>query len=402
MKNKVHFLKSTLLVVLVCYVISFKQSHVNHLKYYSKEEIAYLSSKDSVSFDAPFEYSCIGEYFCSLKEFDSLNIKVSYSYSFQDAKNYFPLYKKVRAKNYIIEASKNEKLVIINEAHHISRHRVFTKALLKDMYKIGFRYFGVEALVNKPKTINSLNSRKYPILTDGYYLKEPMYADLIREALNCGFNVFAYECEQQYTDTKDREVCQANNIKKIIDKDTSARILVHCGWSHVYEDSAIGWGKRMAGRLYECTRINPLTIDQTKLIEHSNVKYESPFYNMINLDYDAVLVDSNNKVFSGFGKKRVDIQVFHPRTRVVNNRPNWIYENGREPFYLPDLDKITFPCLVFAYITDETEWNPIPFDVLELDSANDLKPLSLIKNHRYNIEVRNATGYLKKFTTDFK
>lgn len=44
---------------------------------------------------------------------------------------YFNSFKQKDANEYIINRSKNEKVVIINEAHHNARHRVFTTSLFK-------------------------------------------------------------------------------------------------------------------------------------------------------------------------------------------------------------------------------------------------------------------------------
>ena len=47
-------------------------------------------------------------------------------------------YKIVSAKDFIIQQSKSERVIIINEAHHFSSHRVFTQSLLQDLYKNGY------------------------------------------------------------------------------------------------------------------------------------------------------------------------------------------------------------------------------------------------------------------------
>jgi hypothetical protein len=45
-----------------------------------------------------------------------------------------------------LNRAKNEKLIIINEAHHNIKHRVFTTSLLQGLYDNGYRFFGLEAL----------------------------------------------------------------------------------------------------------------------------------------------------------------------------------------------------------------------------------------------------------------
>ena len=77
---------------------------------------------------------------------------------------YFIGFTPVSARDYIIERSKNEQIIIINEAHTYSNHRTFTHSLLQGLYDNGYRYLGLEALFD---TI--INERKYPIIASGYY-----------------------------------------------------------------------------------------------------------------------------------------------------------------------------------------------------------------------------------------
>jgi hypothetical protein len=71
---------------------------------------------------------------------------------------YFNSFKKKDAKEYIINRSKNEKVIIINEAHHNSRHRVFTTSLLQGLYDNGYRFFGLEALSDSAVLIELLQT----------------------------------------------------------------------------------------------------------------------------------------------------------------------------------------------------------------------------------------------------
>jgi hypothetical protein len=71
---------------------------------------------------------------------------------------YFNSFKKQDVKEYIINRSKNERIIIINEAHHNIRHRVFTTSLLQGLYDNGYRFLGLEALsdtlINNQKIIH--------------------------------------------------------------------------------------------------------------------------------------------------------------------------------------------------------------------------------------------------------
>ncbi|MBA3706233.1 MAG: hypothetical protein H0W84_10155, partial [Bacteroidetes bacterium] len=241
-----------------------------------------------------------------------------------------------------------------------------------------------------------------------YYTKDPLYSNLIRTALEIGFTVFPYETTKTLQDSTSikleasginmREIEQAKNIKKILDKDPLAKILIHCGYDHIVETNYPGWGKAMAGRIIEYTGINPFTIDQVKFTELSSLEYENPFFKKINLNYFAFFIDSAGNLFNGpEGLKQYDVRLYHPRTKWKSGRPNWVFENNRAPYFVNDKITVGYPCLVLAYLSNEIKnqknnpQNVIPFDIIELKSKNDLIALSLKKGN-YKIIVQDIKG----------
>src|SRR5690606_17878963 len=199
----------------------------------------------------------------------------------------------VNAKDYIIEQSKNSQIVIINEAHHIPKHRTFTKSLLKDLYDNGYRYLGLEALFD-----STINERKFPIIESGYYTKEPEFGNLISEALKIGFTLFKYEASEG-KNGKEREIEQAQNIQNFIESVPAGKVLIHCGYAHAFENDYPAWGKAMAGRLKENMNIDPLTIDQTMFLERSDEENNHLFIQLNNTKQPFVLIDENGHVFNG-------------------------------------------------------------------------------------------------------
>jgi hypothetical protein len=348
-----------------------------------------------------WKYSFIGDYKNTLiiwdtcDNFDFVNgayqrtgsVKNSLS---TDDSAYFSRFKPQNAMDYIAGKAKNERIVIINEAHQQPMHRVFTESLLQTLYDSGFRYIGLETISHFFDTL--YNVRKYPIMTTGFYSKEPQYGNLIRRALEIGYIVFPYE-KQGPTDRNQREIQQADNINKILIKDPTAKILIHCGFGHVCESY---YSKTleyvMAGRLKNLTGIDPLTINQTELTESGNPDFENPYYKQINLDYDAVFVDSSGQAFYGDRRvKRVDMYVYHPRTKWIYGRPNWVFNNNKIPTPICAQITLTFPCLVFAYKSNEDITTAVPVDVIELASKTDDKYLALYKG-RYIIIVKDKLG----------
>jgi hypothetical protein len=302
---------------------------------------------------------------------------------------YFSRFKPQDAVSYIAGKAKDERIIIINEAHQQPLHRVFTESILQSLYDNGFRYFGVETLDYHDSL---LNERKYPVFKSGSYSVEPQYGNLIRKALEIGFYVFPYE-SKIHGDPRQREIEQANNIKSILIKDTAAKILIHCGWGHVIESYYnLSTEYVMAGRLKECTGIDPMTIDQTKLTESGSPDFDDPYFKQTDLDYDAVFVDSSGQTFNGDRwYKKVDMLVFHPGTKWVYGRPDWVFDNNKTPVPIVAKIKLKFPCLVFAYKYNEDLNTAVPVDVIEIRSGNEDKCLALYKGN-YTIVIKNKQG----------
>ncbi|WP_254412554.1 hypothetical protein [Dyadobacter diqingensis] len=324
-----------------------------------------LADSASMSFHfAAWSYSFIGEYQKALSAFD----RALESESAEDCDNNVVLsnYESISAKDYIVDQSKNEQIIIVNEAHHQPLHRVFTESLLEGLYQNGFRYLGLEALAED----SLINIRKWPMQNDGYYSKEPQFGNMIRKALKIGFFVFGYEADGN---GKIREIGQAKNIQKVLNQDPGAKILLHCGFNHVVEGDYPAWGKAMAGQLKELSGINPLTIDQVELSEHNSPNFESPCYKPEQIDFSAVLIDKKHKpVNPGADSAQTDLQIIHPRTKFISGRPDWLQRNNAwKVFDLTTIKfDVKFPCLVGAYYENEDE-NAVPVDQIEINNQSE-------------------------------
>lgn len=305
-------------------------------------------------------------------------------------------YSIISAKDYIVENARKSQVVIINEAHHNSFHRVFTKSLLKKLYDEGYTNLGIEALSYKENLDSLHNIRKYPTKKSGYYIKDPQFANLIREALNIGYTIFPYETLNEKANGKQREIDQAKNIQKYIETKPNEKFLIHCGFDHVLEGNYQPWEKTMAGRLQEFTGINPLTIDQVLFSEKDNESLNHPLLKAVELRASSVLVDKNNNSLKyKRGEASTDISVFHPNTKYVDKRPEWLFQNGhkRVSINLNNLS-IDFPVMVLAFKKGDNINSAIPIDLIEIAKKNEICNLSL-KKSLYQIVVTNKQ---KSFT----
>ena len=304
-------------------------------------------------------------------------------------------YSKIKATDYIIEEAKKNQVLIINEAHHNSFHRAFTKSLLQKLFDNGYKNLGLEALTNNSSLNLALNKRKYPIQKTGYYIKDPQFGNLVRDALEIGYELFPYE-QTSGSNGKPREIEQAKNIQKFISSRPDEKFLIHCGFAHAYEGTYKAWEKAMAGRLTEYTGINPLTINQVLYSEKSNPKYNHPLLKALKIEESSVIIDKNNNPLKyERGDAWTDIAVFHPNTKYIDDRPNWLFENSNEKVSIKLNDiQIEFPVLVLAFKKGEDINLTIPIDIAEVKDKIANCSLGL-KRGDYEIIVTNGKESVK-------
>ncbi len=334
---------------------------------------------------AASEFATKGNYYASLRVWDVGRPKRQTTDLIKkDSINFYSNYQAVDAIEYISEAAKTKQIVIINEAHHNPKNRVFTRTLLSGLVDLGFTHIGFETL-NVKDTL--LNQRKYPIISSGSYSVEPQFGNLIRDALQFGLVAFSYEAEAG-KNGKYREIEQAQNIMKVLDADPKARIIIHCGYAHVYKGEYKSWGKTMAGRLFEYSGIEPLTIDQQVHREKSSIEYESRNYTFQNVEEATVFIDSLGVSYKLLRNKDfVDIVVFHERISYIHNRPHWIFDHEYklQEIDLSDYD-FEYPIMVAAFDKNENLHSAVPIDFYELGKNETIAYLSLKKGD-YNILV---------------
>lgn len=300
-------------------------------------------------------------------------------------------YKQVDFYAAIDSLALDHKIIIINEAHHVPKHRVTTINILKVLYDKGFRYIAAEALANSPGLDSSLNTNKYPTTSNWLY-KEPLYGDLIRQALKLGYKAISYESRGM-----NRDSLQAVNIvNKCFKKDKNAKIIVHAGYGHAYEKPIEGKLYMMAYYLKQITGYDPLTIDQQLHMEQLNKTLETSAYKFA---IDSLEI-KNPTVFKNrtgeFWRANTDMILINPRTKYNEyNRPAWLQYHDKQPYTIPYelVNKYKKPILVKARLFNESE-SSIPVDQIELTGKKDSHTLFLHKDKEYDIEVINSKGVI--------
>lgn len=367
-------------------------------EYMFSSEIENKVEKDTVPWKyqiSASNYALKGDYKNALIQWDLAMGTREKNFSKSQIDSINQKYSKIKASEYIIEKAKENQVIIINEAHHNSFHRVFTKSLLQKLFENGYKNLGLEALKNNDSLISALNQRKYPIQKTGLCIKDPQFGNLVRDALEIGYILFAYE-NMGKGSGKPREIEQAKNIENVINSKPNEKFLIHCGYDHALEGNHSSWEKAMAGRLTEYTNINPLTINQVVYSEKSKPEYNHPLLKALDIKESSVIIDKDNKPLSyERGKAWTDIAVLHPNTKYIDDRPNWLFENGNKNVSISLTDiQIEFPIMVLAFKKGEDINLAVPIDITEVESKKDNCNLGL-KKGVYEILVTNEKQSFK-------
>nr|WP_067063315.1 hypothetical protein [Mucilaginibacter sp. L294] len=307
----------------------------------------------------------------------------------------------IKAADYLILKAKTEQVMMINEAHHIAYHRAFVISLLKGFYNAGYRYLAIETLED-----SLINQKKYPDGETGFYTREPLFGELIREALKIGLKLIVYEPEQECDNKSSdpnycsnfRDSLMAVNLKNILQKDPNAKILVYAGYDHIYEDNDDGWIK-MAQNFKRLTGIDPFTVDLVKQTEHLLAQLNTKEFNAVNRIAhikEPVVALQNSKPWHG---DFVDATVFFPEYLKETARPSFYSLGGlRKPYNLTIIG-VKPGQFVQAYYSAEKPGKRIPAD--QMITSNTGSQLLYMFNGGYEIEVKDKNGTLLKKKTVF-
>jgi hypothetical protein len=305
-------------------------------------------------------------------------------------------WKAVPAADYIADAVADRRIVVVNEAHHRPQTRLLTLQLLPKLRALGFDHFAIEAL---DPADTGLAARGYPTEKSGYYIQEPLYGEIVREALRLGFKVHAYEPPNAgLLAAQARETGQAQSLQAVLREFPDARLFVHAGYGHA--DKAPGrlpdHARPMAEELARLTGIEPYTVDQTMVGSGDWSDRSSPYRRMVEafpVRDASVLVPRAGGTAWSYRPDYHDASVLLPRSPPGELRPAWLSRNGlRRPFRIrAHVCRGSFPCLFEAFHASEGD-DAIPADQLVLMETADGKwPLYLAPG-RYRLRVRDAEG----------
>jgi len=174
----------------------------------------------------------------------------------------------VDAVDAIAALARDRRLVMVNEAHHDGHTRELTLMLLPRLRAEGYTHFAAEALDRRDV---SLMKRGYPVASSGSeYLHEPLYGDIVREAIRLGYVIVPYEADDAAP--QGREDGQARNLyEQVFAHHPEAKLFVHAGYAHIDKQRGrIGSTRPMAMQLSRLSGLEPLSVDQTDVREDNS------------------------------------------------------------------------------------------------------------------------------------
>jgi hypothetical protein len=272
----------------------------------------------------------------------------------------------------IAALAKGRKAIFFNEAHNVPLTRTLTVELLSRLRAEGYTHFAAETLYASD---TGLQKRGYPVAESGFYTMEPICAEMVRTALKLGFKVVAYESDQEGNGDV-RENAQAKNLyARVFKDDPDARVVVNAGYAHIQETGRYLGGRSMAQHFRKLTDIDPLTIEQTMLIQHPPGTENHPYYHAVieRLHPKAPIVfeDSKGQPWS-LKAKAYDVSVFFPAEEIRDERPTWADLGGLRKRHLvsSNVCQNEFPCLIEARYAGEGD-DAIAADLLVLDPVQE-------------------------------
>jgi hypothetical protein len=291
----------------------------------------------------------------------------------------------VPALQIILESSAHTNIVMINEAHHVARHRILTHDLLKPLYERGYRYFAVESLSVFANLDSNVNR------SSGELTQETIFAQTINKAREIGYKLIAYDVGGDSIDK--RELNAANRIyREVFRLNPNAKALIHVGYAHIDERS---W---LAGKLNTLLDTDVLTIDQTKIREKSKRLFEHSIYDKLvskkDINIPFVLSRKDKSIWSASPDK-FDYSVMWPRTEYIGGRANWMRMDREKLEIKSNICQDEYPCQIEVFSGDRIDVRNskifIPHDRIQFTTSGLVKDVFL-KNGTNSLVISNADG----------
>lgn len=301
-------------------------------------------------------------------------------------------YTTMPAVEWVARQAPSYRVVMVNEAHHQAQTRLLTLSLLAPLRARGFTHLAVETLATPPL------AKGYPTLGTGYYTREPVFAELIREAHRLGYVLVPYEPESTPDQTQqERETGMARILAAVVESQPGAKLLVHAGYGHVGKQPASqpGAANPMAFEFMRLSALPVLVLDQTRLTWEAGAAH-ARLARVFAIDEPSVLLSASDARAWSVLPARFDASVVLPADDATVLRPAWLALAGRRLPIPVDFEACQghLPCLVEARHADEGD-DAIPADqFVMLDPAEASTPLYLAPG-RYRLRLLGSDGSVR-------
>ena len=292
-------------------------------------------------------------------------------------------YEAMPAADWIASQAGGYRAIMVNEAHPVPQTRLLTLELLAKLRKLGFTHFAAEtfALTDDPLAAG------YPTRHTGYYTREPVFAELVREAKRLGYVLVPYEPNDEGGEQsqQERETGMAQILADLVKKHPDAKLLVHAGYGHIAKSPGTqpNAADPMAQEFIRLTGLPVLSITQTGL-RWEDGQAAKRLAHAFGITVPSVLLARDDKrVWSEAARAQYDASVLLPAVDAAAIRPGWLTLGGRRKPVAIDLTPCIkhLPCLAEARYASEGE-DAIPADqFVMLTDGEAGTPLYLAPGH---------------------
>ena len=270
----------------------------------------------------------------------------------------------------IVVAARRTRVVMLNENHRTPCQRIFAARLAQALRPLGYDTLAMEALSTHPVPVASeLKRRGYPVLSDGFYIRDPAFGFFIRRSLELGYTPLAYEADPPDRNDQDafrsRERGQAMKLLAYLRAHPRAKLLVYGGGGHLAEQPLADGSKMMGQWFREMSGVDPLTIDQNRLQPGTALRRQLIRQRV---GSDSMLFQGSAPLVVGSIAGRVDMQVLPMSADLSNGRPRCLLGAGRHPVKVGMGARSTGKLLVQAFGRNERS-DAVPLDqaIVNLD-----------------------------------
>jgi hypothetical protein len=302
----------------------------------------------------------------------------------------------VPAVAWIASQADDYRVTMVNEAHHAPQTRVLTFSLLHALRAQGYTHLAVEALANDG---DDPLPDGYPVRGTGIYPREPVFAEMLREARRLGYVLFPYEPGVRGKQTQqERETGQARAIAGLLLREPQAKVLVHAGYAHIGEarNGLPGDARPMAMELARISGLPLLTVDQT-----STRSFEMDDVDTVGRRLSARFDASMPSVLVARAKGDpwsnkpglYDVSIVLPSPPAEALRPAWLELDGRRQAVAIDMAPCLghLPCLAEARHADEAD-DAIPADQFIMLDAHEVETPLYLAPGKYRLRLLGNDG----------